>query len=244
MRGTGILKSHSLAWRLGRAVALARQRGTTSTVAEDIIQVFGEVAAGKVFEGKIVGVGQRLYKGHSYGEVVVEKLRDYERDSNDVVESDNATITPERVRIPFKNENLIVEAEYAGGDRAVRFVSKILSPASIHYLLNNVLYQILATVPDLIMVLDSLTGEAVGVPEYRFVFTFPHNSPFILYATLQSDKSAKTDTAATASKSWSSSRPRIRSGPARRGRSRSADRGRSGTIWITSRLGGTRSRGA
>ncbi|KAL2005111.1 hypothetical protein VTN00DRAFT_2961 [Thermoascus crustaceus] len=143
MRETGILKSHSLAWRLGRAVALARHRGTTSTVAEDIIQVFGEGAAGKVFEGKIVSVGQRLYKGHSYGEVVVEKLRDYERDATEVVESDIAT--PERVRIPFKNENLIVEAEYSSGERTI-----------------------LATVPDLIMVLDSLTGEAIGVPEYRY----------------------------------------------------------------------------
>lgn len=124
MRETGVLKSHSLAWRLGRAVALARQRGTTSTVAEDIIQVFGEGAAGKVFEGKIVSVGQRLYKGHSYGEVVVEKLRDYERNSNEVVESDVAA--PERVRIPFKNENLIVEAESSNGERTVRIQSHTL----------------------------------------------------------------------------------------------------------------------
>lgn len=121
MREEGILKSHSLAWRLGRAVALARQRGTISTVADDIIKVCGDKSAGKLFEGKIVSVGQRLYKGHSYGEVVVEKLRDYEQDSTPetVVANGEKDSVPERVRIPFKNENLIVEAEYASGDRKV-----------------------------------------------------------------------------------------------------------------------------
>ncbi|GAD97362.1 hydantoinase [Paecilomyces variotii No. 5] len=143
----GILKSHSLAWRLGRAVALARQKGVISTVADNIIEVCGEKSAGKLFEGKIVGVGQRLYKGHSYGEVVVEKLRDYEWDgiSRNVAGVDEQESLPERVRIPFKNENLIVEAEYASAEKKT-----------------------LAMVPDLIIILDALTGEAVGVPEYRY----------------------------------------------------------------------------
>ncbi|KAJ9295481.1 hypothetical protein DTO271G3_5937 [Paecilomyces variotii] len=146
MREMGILKSHSLAWRLGRAVALARQKGAISTVADDIIKVCGEKSAGKLFEGKIVSVGERLYKGHSYGEVVVEKLRDYERDrTSDNEAGNNEEPLPDRVRIPFKNENLIVEAEYASGDKKT-----------------------LAMVPDLIVILDALTGEALGVPEYRY----------------------------------------------------------------------------
>lgn len=122
MREMGILKSHSLAWRLGRAVALAKRKGAVSAVADNIIEVCGEKSAGKLFEGKIVGVGQRLYKGHSYGEVVVEKLRDYERDgiSNNSSGDDEQEFLPERVRIPFKNENLIVEAEYASGEKKVR----------------------------------------------------------------------------------------------------------------------------
>ncbi|KAJ9248981.1 hypothetical protein DTO207G8_7049 [Paecilomyces variotii] len=124
MREMGILKSHSLAWRLGRAVALARQKGAISTVADNIIKVCGEKSAGKIFEGKIVGVGERLYKGHSYGEVVVEKLRDYERDATfDNQAGNNEGPLPERT---------------------------------------------LATVPDLIIILDALTGEALGVPEYRY----------------------------------------------------------------------------
>lgn len=127
MREMGILKSHSLAWRLGRAVALARQKGAISTVADNIIKVCGEKSAGKIFEGKIVGVGERLYKGHSYGEVVVEKLRDYERDATfDSQAGNNEEALPERVRIPFKNENLIVEAEYASGEKKARNISPCL----------------------------------------------------------------------------------------------------------------------
>ncbi|CZR51783.1 related to N-methylhydantoinase A/acetone carboxylase, beta subunit [Phialocephala subalpina] len=52
---------------------------------------------------------------------------------------------PEKVAISFVNENLVVEATYKSEET-----------------------KILATVPDLIMVLDTLTGEAVGVPEYRY----------------------------------------------------------------------------
>ncbi|KUJ08498.1 uncharacterized protein LY89DRAFT_332024 [Mollisia scopiformis] len=138
----GIPKSMSLSWRLGRAVLHARTRGTIATVHEDLIQEFGgPQSASKVFEGKVVGVGQSVHKGHSYGTLVIEKLKDYEKD-NDGGSKDNG---PEKVSIPFINENLRVEAVYASGEK-----------------------KILATVPDLIMVLDTLSGEAVGVPEYRY----------------------------------------------------------------------------
>ena len=143
----GCLGSVSLAWRLGRAVCQARARGAITTVHEDLIREFGgPQAARKVFEGKITGIEQRLYGGRSQGTLVIEKLKDHEKENEEV---SSAAVSdeegPEKLWIPFVNENLVVEATYPSGEKRT-----------------------LATVPDLIMVLDLLTGEAVGVPEYRY----------------------------------------------------------------------------
>ncbi|RDW62005.1 hypothetical protein BP6252_11438 [Coleophoma cylindrospora] len=141
LKKVGVPNTHSLAWRLGRAVTRAQSTGRVSSVSDDIIREFGgRESASKVFSGKIVAVGQTLYKGHSYGNLVIERLQSYEMEAGEKEDEG-----PERVEIPFKNENLIIEAHYASGER-----------------------KILATVPDLIMVLDTLTGESVGVPEYRY----------------------------------------------------------------------------
>lgn len=106
----------SLSWRLGRAVVLARSRGTLATVHEDIIQDFGgPQAASKVFEGKIVRIEQSIYKGHSHGTLVIEKLTDYEKETM----NGSDTGGPEKVRIPFINENLFVEATYTSGEKKV-----------------------------------------------------------------------------------------------------------------------------
>lgn len=105
----------SLSWRLGRAVVLARSRGTIATVHEDLIQELGgPQSAKKIFEGKIVGIGQSLVKGHSHGNLIIEKLKDYEKDNDKG--DDNG---PERISIPFINENLVVEATYASGEKKV-----------------------------------------------------------------------------------------------------------------------------
>lgn len=106
----------SLSWRLGRAVIRARSRGTIATVHEDLIQEFGgPTTASKIFEGKIVGIGQSLYKGHSHGMLVIEKLKDYDKDS--ISEDDGKG--PDKITIPFINENLVVEATYASGETKV-----------------------------------------------------------------------------------------------------------------------------
>lgn len=68
-----------------------------------------------MFEGKIVGIDQSIYKGHSHGTLVIEKLKDYEKDSDTVGEDDG----PEKVMIPFINENLVVEELYASGEKKV-----------------------------------------------------------------------------------------------------------------------------
>lgn len=76
----------SLAWRIGRAVALCRSLNQIDTVAESII---GEVGGQVLFRGKIVGVERSLQMGHVYGEVIVKGEGD------------------ETMKIPFKNENIV-----------------------------------------------------------------------------------------------------------------------------------------
>lgn len=119
--------SLSLAWRIGRAVRIARQRSEIYKMPQRILEAFGN--SGKLlFEGKIVGVERRLHKGHVWGDVLIESL-----DKTHVM------------TIPFKNENIYAKID----DKVV------------------------CSVPDLISIIDSNTGEAVGTPDYRYgLFVF------------------------------------------------------------------------
>ncbi|KAL5628396.1 hypothetical protein BROUX41_003144 [Berkeleyomyces rouxiae] len=131
----------SLAWRLGRAVSISQATSTTSTAPKRIISEFGGPGnAGKIFQGKIVGIGQYLFKGHTYGRLVVDQMA---QDESSQEESETGDFV--RVEIPFVNENLVLYGITANGERKA-----------------------LASVPDLIMILDSVTSEAVGVSEYRY----------------------------------------------------------------------------
>ncbi|KAK4941889.1 hypothetical protein LTR10_018219 [Elasticomyces elasticus] len=135
----------SQAWRIGRCIARAGRTNTVSTVTEQIIAEVGGTSTAKLlFRGKIVGVERRLHKGHSHGEVVIQEI------STDVLDqTENGTFAAVArggvLRIPFMNENLIAEHHADGGQTKV-----------------------VATVPDLIVVLDSRTGTAIGVPEYKY----------------------------------------------------------------------------
>ncbi|PHH49839.1 hypothetical protein CFIMG_007607RA00001 [Ceratocystis fimbriata CBS 114723] len=141
LQNCAIRKSISLAWRLGRAASIAQAIGATDATPERIVSEFGgQTNAGKVFEGKIVGVGQYLSKGHTYGRLTIERLAEGEGNECQGKYGDLV-----RVEIPFINENLVLEGITRSGER-----------------------KIIASVPDLIMILDSVTAEAVGVPEYRY----------------------------------------------------------------------------
>lgn len=118
-----IKNSISLAWRVGRAVAIARQQSDIENLPEHIINSVKPTAAKKLFEGKILSVEKKVYKGYVFGEVVIEN-------SN----------SGESLKIPFQNENI-----YASLDG-----------------------NIIASVPDLIAVIDADTGEAVGTPDYKY----------------------------------------------------------------------------
>jgi DUF917 family protein len=102
----------SLAWRIGRAVALARCSNAVDTVAEAIVaEVGGSETASVLFKGKIVGVERTLRTGHAYGEVVIEGERD--------------DTGKEKLVIPFKNENIFAKMVHADGREEVCLPSHV-----------------------------------------------------------------------------------------------------------------------
>ncbi|KAK6463257.1 hypothetical protein DFJ63DRAFT_109475 [Scheffersomyces coipomensis] len=84
-------KSISLAWRIGKAVCLAKQELDIENLPSRIIDSVGGPETGKfLFSGKIIDVSRKLFKGHVYGEVVIEEESESKR----------------QMVIPFKNENI------------------------------------------------------------------------------------------------------------------------------------------
>lgn len=143
VRDYGVLNTLSLAWRIGRTVARAQQESTVHTVAEQIVAAVGGPTTAKIlFRGKIVAVERRLFKGHSLGEITISQTAtDDEEDAHE----QRAVAEGGVVRIPFKNENIYAKHIAADGTETY-----------------------LTTVPDLISVLDTQSGLALGVPEFRY----------------------------------------------------------------------------
>jgi DUF917 family protein len=102
----------SLSWRIGRAVALSRSQNQIDTVAESIIsEVGGSESARVLFKGKIVGVERTLRMGHVYGEVIIESMS--------LNSEDNREVGKEKLKIPFKNENILAIKEEGNGSETV-----------------------------------------------------------------------------------------------------------------------------
>ena len=137
----------SQAWRIGRCIARAGKNNTMNTVTEQIIEEMGGPESAKVlFRGKIVDVERRLFKGHSHGEVVIKHLETEVGQSLDCpVAGVPAAATGGELRIPFMNENLLARHIAKGGKETV-----------------------IASVPDLITVLNASNGKALGIGEYRY----------------------------------------------------------------------------
>nr|XP_019000245.1 hydantoinase [Kwoniella mangroviensis CBS 8507]OCF63706.1 hydantoinase [Kwoniella mangroviensis CBS 8507] len=133
----------SQAWRLGRAVALANKQSNVGNIGKVLVEALGGSRCAKVlFNGKVTNVNRRIYKGHTIGEIVIQALKADEEEDEDPKnpkEKFEGIMT-----IPFKNENLMCQHEVNG-------VTKIT-----------------AGVPDLISVIDSQTGEALGTPDYKY----------------------------------------------------------------------------
>lgn len=131
----------SQAWRIGRAVAKARQFNRLYDVAQTIIDECGGSAAAKVlWQGKIVGVERTLRMGHVYGECFIEGA--------DVTDEGQTGQFHGTIKIPFKNEN-IAAIRVTGSEEERQ-------------------EDVLAIVPDLISIIDAQNGEAIGTPEYRY----------------------------------------------------------------------------
>ena len=138
MKSWVIENTISLSWRIGRAIALCRAQNDIDHVAEAVIEVVGGKEAAKVlFKGKIVGVERKTVKGHVYGEVIIEAA--------DIGSSITSLGAGRKLKIPFKNENIVAITIFDSGEE-----------------------QLIASVPDLICVCDALSGEAIGTPEYRY----------------------------------------------------------------------------
>ncbi|GMM33558.1 hypothetical protein DASC09_052140 [Saccharomycopsis crataegensis] len=91
--------SLSTAWRIGRAIRIARQKFEINKLPERIIESVGGSISGKqIFAGKIVGVEKKLFKGHVYGEVSIENEN------------------KDKMVIPFKNENILAKVQKHGSD--------------------------------------------------------------------------------------------------------------------------------
>lgn len=148
VRDFGVQNTVSLAWRIGRCIALAEATNTLSTVAESIVhEVGGEKSAKILFRGKIVGVERRLFKGHSYGSIIIAGLTTDEEDetASANVKRMPAVVSTGTVTIPFKNENIYAEHTAEDGTKSI-----------------------IASVPDLICVLDTASGRSLGVPEFKY----------------------------------------------------------------------------
>lgn len=153
VREFGVLKTVSLAWRIGRSIAACEAGSRLSTVAEAIIDESGGSGAAKVlFRGKIVAVERRLVKGHSYGTVHMAAFADGDDQDDDDDEEQSSSVDRMRplavggtLKVPFKNENIF--AEHTSEDGKVT---------------------IIAAVPDLIAILDNGSGRALGVPEFKY----------------------------------------------------------------------------
>ncbi|KAL3479413.1 hypothetical protein BJX99DRAFT_268353 [Aspergillus californicus] len=143
-RRYGVLRSVSLVWRIGRAMARAEAERRSAKAADAIVaELGGEGSARVLFRGKVAAVDRTLRNGLSVG--VLRIVASSEEGAEDEIIREEGALATGELTIPFINENIL--AEHVATDGTTR---------------------VLATVPDLIALIDRDTGRAVGVPEYRY----------------------------------------------------------------------------
>ena len=114
----GLLNTHSLSWRIGRAVRLAQKAFGEGTAADAIIeQCGGADAAAIIFEGKIIDVSNILFKGHSIGQLLIEGHSP--KNLEPEMENSSGATSNAHLRISFKNENLNAEVTKGRGSGKV-----------------------------------------------------------------------------------------------------------------------------
>ncbi|KAF8957579.1 DUF917-domain-containing protein [Flammula alnicola] len=148
-RDFGVPRSQSQAWRMGRAVAICRQMNDMKGIAKAILKLQNGVC---LFVGKIVDVSREVRAGFTWGQVRIARLRADELEDTEV-NDDTPSFSEDAqefgadatMLIPFQNENLCAYMENPDGCRKV-----------------------VASVPDLITILDSQSGSHLGTPEYSY----------------------------------------------------------------------------
>ncbi|KAI0827020.1 DUF917-domain-containing protein [Trametes gibbosa] len=139
----GVPNSVSQAWRIGRAIALCRKHNELKRIPQAILELQNGAC---LFVGKIVDVQRVVRKGFTWGEVTIAPLQEEEEEDASSGSSFTLPVRPDdKLVIPFQNENLYAYVLSADGSKKVH-----------------------ATVPDLITVLDSQNGAALGTPDYRY----------------------------------------------------------------------------
>ncbi|KAI0746879.1 DUF917-domain-containing protein [Daedaleopsis nitida] len=139
----GVPHTVSQAWRIGRAIALARKSNDLKGIPRTILELQNGAC---LFIGKVVDVQREVRKGFTWGKVTIVPLIGDEEEDADATPSFTLPVKPDdKLVIPFQNENLYAYIESADGERKIH-----------------------ATVPDLITVLDSQNGAPLGTPEYRY----------------------------------------------------------------------------
>ena len=129
----------SQALYLGRAILLARRMKT------DVIEAIFDITPGKlIFEGKIIDVRRDIERGYTMGSVLIEPETDRGSGAN---QHTNNKTDKRNMLIPFQNEYL-----YAS----------LIDPS------NPSNEEIVCVVPDLISLLSSADGSAVGSQDLRY----------------------------------------------------------------------------
>ncbi|KAI0777763.1 DUF917-domain-containing protein [Trametes elegans] len=139
----GVPHSVSQAWRIGRAIALSRKHNDLKGIPQAILELQNGAC---LFIGKIVDVQREVRKGFTWGKVTIVPLQEEEEEDGSSGPGFTIPVKPDdRLVIPFQNENLYAYIESASGEKTIH-----------------------VTVPDLITVLDSQNGAALGTPDYRY----------------------------------------------------------------------------
>ncbi|CAA7263047.1 unnamed protein product [Cyclocybe aegerita] len=143
-RDFGVTRSQSQAWWLGRAISICRQTNNMKGIPDAILKLQNGAC---LFVGKIIDVRREVRAGFTWGEVRIARLREDELENTDGGPSASGTNEDPSTTmlIPFQNENLCAYLDYEDGSR-----------------------KIVASVPDLITILDSQSGSHLGTPEYTY----------------------------------------------------------------------------
>ncbi|KAH9818123.1 Hydantoinase A-domain-containing protein [Teratosphaeria destructans] len=149
VRRFGVLKTVSLAWRIGRCIALAGATNTLATVAESIVREVGGPTSAKILfraRSSTWSGGSSRATPTAPSPWPASRRR---RRSRRACRPRRLPAVREggTLMIPFKNENIYVEHTAEDGTKSI-----------------------VASVPDLICVLDTSSGKSLGVPEFKYGF--------------------------------------------------------------------------